>query len=690
MAHKESLEKMKNIAKMQRGEPHNRTLVGPVNLSHPIITDEDLARQSKILEELQARPLIIDRSPTLLTSKPLQRRKSTANMTIGKANRKQGSASPANAVASGSNAFNSNSNLASSSSVAGKPGNDDLLALLSTLLSKVDSPAPIESNPQEVPRRGKEKEQPDIDNALVMTLAQLLPLLSAAQSKTQTAASVVQTSSSSVAQPVGQWDSKRVTTSQQASFPPLRLFPTTEETFYAQPRSPHWPYDQHWAQLKARTVSQDPLKMSSDPHPVPGGAREKNSVPRGATSNRSPLSSRSKDQNVTKCVIDLTQPEKENMPPTIYRGLKRSSSLLDDGKEKCNEKTQEKFAGKKRKQDSSQSGDADAIKSSNPGRAVMGSVEENRASEIPATGPVRHTTTVIPSETMITPSSEPDFVRPRPVIASSSFPDIIMEPPKTPPRCTELLNQDAEDSLFTPDPKSTPRAAERSMTLYTPSPMQGKSRVTHVASDMLETASPHLRSGLGSDPQPVKTGWDLPPSSPPPPTSPASPHADIGSFEDDAVPPQLINHLQNEPDGDTDSCGKNSPGRSVGNEMCERNAMVQEATSISLGSSAPISAFDSLSEIDFNLELLDGAQGEMAVQNELDFDELWKTLGPVLVQAQNDTSAVCTNMSPEGQSFNFFEMSDDGGQTATDTQMDALTITNAAEELKALFSGCVV
>lgn len=81
-SHKESLEKMKNIAMMQRGEPYDQALVGPADLNLPPITDHDIARQSKILEDLEARPLIIDRSPTLLTSKPLQRRKSTTSSTI--------------------------------------------------------------------------------------------------------------------------------------------------------------------------------------------------------------------------------------------------------------------------------------------------------------------------------------------------------------------------------------------------------------------------------------------------------------------------------------------------------------------------------------------------------------------------------------------------------------------------------
>ncbi|KIJ51224.1 hypothetical protein M422DRAFT_65250 [Sphaerobolus stellatus SS14] len=712
LAHKEKLEKLRNIAKYQRNHPFDSVMVTESDKTLPYITDEELAQQEKMLEDLEKQPLIVDQPPVggLLTRKPLLRKSSISNSFSSKTSKKQRSTSPANAVASSSNAQISSASgqAAATPAPTNYVDNNDLLNILVTMLSKVDaskfSPPKEEKGKgkSKGKSKGKNKEQPG-DTDLATVIGELVLLLQSVQQPTgitQAAGVTIQTPIPNLQNaPISNLQPWQYTQMLQPTAEPPRLFATTEETFYSQPRTAAWPYDQHWARRMNVSGSQD---MAHDTHTVPGGgsARERSIASRNITASNPSTSKHSleKDQNnAPREIIDLTQLDKENMPPPpSSRGLKRSSSILEET-ENASDKPAIKLKGKKRKQETSESSNVDASGGSNS-RRIMGSVEDNRAAigvaissvTVPiftASSPVRKMTSTTTARHLgTTAMSEPDYsARSMPIIATTSFPDPIMQPPKTPPRREEPAEEDVGGSLFTPGPQSTPRAkrsmALNSSSLFTPSPKRASHGV-HVLQDISTITGPPL-SEASLDIQPVKTGWDLPPSSPPPPTSPVSPQADLGCDEDEIMTSESTTQNQNGLQTITIA------------ETSADNTSTADALSITLGSSAPTSDFDGLlSDTDFNFSGLDGEVGTIPVQEgvELDIEELWKSLGPVIAQAQNDSSDTVGALPGSDRSdFHLFGFSDgEGVHAAADPQDSSIDAIKLAEDLKALFGGCVL
>jgi len=730
---------------MQRGEPYDTAIITEADSKLPKITDEAIMQQKRILEELERQPIIVDQR-NLMTTKPLTKRGSSSRRTSMSRtdptnSRKRRPLSPTpNAVASSSKIPEPPSVKSPSveppsvepPSVAQEVvpenhlGKETLASIFAGVLSKVDGSALSSSQITEDGGKGKGREEA-ATSGLTEALGKLLPYLSNTSqlSNIQQALTRFPALTSSVAPPsntIPSFDPRAAIPPQQPPGQPQRLFTTTEETFYNPPQPGTWPYDQHWAVYTHKAVVNkppvNPPLVHPDSHPVPGGgwARGKTLVPRSATaaSSSTPSENQFNDRDAAPhparpmTVIDLTQPDKENMPPPqTSRGLKRSSSMVS-----TNDKSAEKAKSKKRKQDPNQSSDNDGNRTSNSRRTVMGSTEANRSifstsgisgQNFSVSSPVRNTSAAaaLMSRSMTNVAvSEPDYqARAMPIVASSSFPDVIMGPPKTPPRREGNLDEGVGASLFTPGPQSTPRAKRDlvpdSSSLFTPSPKRA-SRGSHVVLEILTTSGPPP-SVLASEIHSVKTGWDLPPSSPPPPTSPVSPKVDFGGQDDDTMifngTPQSQRGLSDGEGNHTSKVSEDVPASESTNESA--STPTAHTLSIALGSSAACSDFDLLvSEANFNFGNVDEELGFVPVQDgiDLDINELWNTLGPVIAQAQNDSSGEVGVQSAEAEQsgFDLFSFGyGDGTHTSADMQNNFDTV-KLAEDLKALFGGCVL
>jgi hypothetical protein len=315
---------------------------------------------------------------------------------------------------------------------------------------------------------------------------------------------------------------------------------------------------------------------------------------------------------------------------------------------------------------------------------------------VAATSPIKSTTAEKPASSL-TAASEPDY-QPisMPLVATSSFPDIILQPPQTPPRRETVLDDDVNDSLFTPASKSMTRlnggAIVSGNSLFSPSPVRHHRHVANI----VNTIDGPATSGGGSSSQLVRTGWDLPPSSTPPPTSPISPRADIGLQEEDQTASGWTN--KSGPNGTTEKCDSDeTQGRSLG------TTFKSDSDSISPNDDNPLSFtfqdlgatsdFDPLSDCNFDFSMLEQNPAETLESEsiELDIDELWQSLGPVIAQAQTDIGMVADQQesSVDQTSFDYLKTGDDNTHMDVNAQ-NAFDPIKFAEDLKALFGGCVV
>ncbi|KAF8531602.1 hypothetical protein JB92DRAFT_2193359 [Gautieria morchelliformis] len=498
------------------------------------------------------------------------------------------------------------------------------------------------------------------------------------------------------------------------SKPPL-LFKTAEETFYHSRPGTNRPYDQHWAINETEPTREHP-KVREDAHPVPGGgwARGRNLVPRIIPStNSAPLVPSGQREHVAsdpaKCTApSAAQPDKENTPPSkTGRGLKRAISAVTENKGK--EGASHKVNDKKRKQNPA------AVQGNNePGgakRTAMGLTSRNKTNTfgvsgppVAASSPSRSTASAMAARSLpVMAMSEPDYLsRPPPIVATSL--DLIREPPRTPPRRDTSLDDNAGDSLFTPcapDSESTPLFRDGTQhsangPLCSPSVARKKSRSGHTASGpslTIDTGGSEECSGTESEPHPVRTGWDLPPSSPPPPTSPVSPRADLGSERDDHMDFELTMQLQSR---QVDMEKGSADGTFEGGGTTIKRDGVSTARADDPPSMMTFqipdcsSDFDLLANADLDFgSLSQGQEGTEGV--ELDIEELWSSLGPVIAQAQSDSSVPANNhaSSQAEADFSCFDLGNDQSHVESEGQggVDALKL---AEDLKALFGGCVL
>ncbi|KAF8588858.1 hypothetical protein K439DRAFT_539869 [Ramaria rubella] len=726
LSHKETLEKMENIAKMQKGEPYDKTLIPMFDSGTPKITDEEISKQRRLLEELQSRPLIVDKSSRLLTTKPLPERKK-APMTVvtqmnqASAKRKPKRFLPSKAVASGSciGADELTGDISSCDPSNGNVGKDKqeahlLLALLTSVLGRIDgaSAAPIVHDS----KKGKQKEKLPLDEGtLTDALKGLLPLLSNTVTHTCESSSVrtAQVSNSSSLSTSKSWKGMPQSLegfSTQSKIP--QIFKTTEETYYKPP--PDRLHDQHWTVTKSSLTYNELPKVREDAHPVPGGgwARGRSLVPRTAVtaypiSHPDPILSSehavSDTANFGTISATQVQLDKENKPPTPERGLKRTLSFISDAKEP--DSVSSKSQGKKRRQGIIGTDETRSV----IGRTVMGSTGRNKTSTNGASGsktvassPVTSTASTRARRTLpVVAVSEPDLTPPLPIVATTSL-DLIIDPPRTPPQRKKSLEVDAGDSLFTPcAPALTPQFSG-SAVLTSPSPVRRSTHCRQV--DKISTASTATEcnaecSASGLELKRVKTGWDLPPSSPPPPTSPIEPHAHMGSESEDIIPFDLSSQPQNGLDVGMEKGGID--GRFEDHGAAIKCADVSTHISDDSGFHSPLptsdytSDFGPFSDGDFDLGVL--SQADMSEGIDLDIDELWKTLGPVIAQAHSDNN-IAANSEASSQveaDFNYFDL---GNQTQVDSEesgADAVNLKRVdavklAEDLKALFGGCVV
>ena len=730
-SHREKLEKMENIAKGQRGEAYDKTLVVSSELEGPKVTDDDIARQQKTLEELESRPLIVDQS-SCLTTEPLPKRtvSPTSIVPLSKQvdnvapKRKGRSNKPTNAAASGSNqhAATAVTQLPSGSmhGVTGdQPGAGLLLSLLACVLGNVDEPSiagmtPVADAGQN-DTKGKTKTPLPVDNALTGALQRLLPLLSTNVSRS---AAPLSTSASSLVQHAG--DTRTCTSGALQSKPPQpqkgqRLFKTTEETFYSDvPHGPNWPRDNHWAAGKSMPSEKPTPKVREEAYPVPGGgwARGRSLVPRDSAPRASPADT-SRDMTMrTNTLTTLVASEKENKSRTkTVRGLKRSLSNGVDAKENATTSNvaRQQTSTKKRKQESASGVKSNAVKSQGTTRAVMGSAQNNKADlsqqsgmMFTASSPGRTAPMNVDRSLPVVAMSEPDYFSPglpaRPVVApESSSPEL----PKTPPRRGRLSDDGADGSLFTPcAPASATQLVGNAMSpadglLFSPSPVAVISRGNHVEAG----SRPPATAGHSQN---QSNGWDLPPSSPPPATSPISPHTDLGAEQgmDFEFVSQLLNELNSEMEqadarfedhGTTINRASASavtgglpPSLAEGPPSDEPLSFQTPATS---------SDFDPLSDGTFDFGELGQFGGEEARGQgiELDINELWSSLGPVIVQAQAESNTADDQFQPSSphEDFGIFGLGSD--QTHVESQVQGgVDAVKLAEDLKSLFGGCVV
>jgi len=310
--------------------------------------------------------------------------------------------------------------------------------------------------------------------------------------------------------------------------------------------------------------------------------------------------------------------------------------------------------------------------------------------------------------------SEPDYFSPvvarLPIIASSDSSHLAIEAPKTPPRRDRLSDDDVGGSLFTPASASRPagNVLPSGNPLFSPSPMPANSRGSHVDDASRISAT----SVLGVEcqcaplaPRNVSTGWDLPPSSPPPPTSPISPSNDLDADQNDQMDFEFATQLHSElnigmekggTDGRFEDHGTMINCADISTPAGDPQSMGDgELADQLLAFHTPVSSsdFGPLSEPEFDFNELGQIEGEHGGGQgiELDIEQLWSSLGPVIAQAHTDPNVAGeTNTAPQPQTdFAFFDLGSDQEHVGSEGQggVDAVKL---AEDLKALFGGCVV
>jgi hypothetical protein len=720
---------MENLAKMQRGQEHDKSLIKISDHNLPPVTDEEMARQRKILQELESRPLIVDKS-RLLTTKPLPKRArvSTSVVPLSKSTpikRTPRSASSNNATASGSGvktvdvtSGQSTLNVSAKTMAENKHGTQLLLSLLASVLGKVDGSSTAQPN-YTASQKGKEKDT--AEDTLAGVLKELLPLIPNVAAQANAVSSQVATPSLVSTTPTSlvlhgtqadQWTGSQRTL---LSNTPL-LFKTADETFYQSQQGPNRPSSQHSMVNTAGPIRVHP-KVHENAHPVPGGgwARGRNLVPRKTTSTDSvPLTPSEWKESAASSAAKSgstsaaeAQPDKENTPPKkTVRGIKRALSTTAETTEKGGIPL--KANDKKRKQNPELAlgnQEAEGSKRTAPGLNARNKTNTFGASglKVAASSPSRNTASARAAQGLpVMAMSEPDYILlPPPIVATSTSLDLITEPPRTPPSHETSLDDSGGDSLFTPcalDPELTSRfrgGAHHSDNVppSSPSAARKKSRGSHVANCSSVSTIPRRNpgcSGTESESQLVRTGWDLPPSSPPPPTSPVSSHADIGSEQDDNMVFELATQPQIESveverggtDGEFGDQGTTTKCDSVS------TAVVEFPPSLAFHAPDCASDFDSLAGTDFDFGWLSQCQ-DGTEENELDVEELWSSLGPVISQAQSDSSVTTNNQTSSQADFSCFDLGNDPSHVETEVQsgVDAVKL---AEDLKALFGGCVV
>ena len=727
-SHKEMLERMENIAKMQRGCEYDKSLIKISDHDVPKVTDEEMARQRKILEELESRPLIVDKTRPL-TTKPLPNRAKPfmAKVPLSQSTPpKQTSrfASPINAITSDSSVNTSHIvsdeialNLSTQSVAENKHGSQLLLSLLTAVLGKVDEHSATQPN---LPTSRKGKAKDTAKDPLADVLKELLPLIPNVTFQTSALSSNGATTSPASAMPtsvspggahVDRWKGSQRALPLSTNSP---LFKTADETFYHSQPGPKRPTNQHLDGNLAGSF-REPPKVREDAHPVPGGgwARGRNLVPRTASStNLKPSPPKGGSEyaasSTAKGAIASTaegQPNKENTPPTrTGRGLKRALSNVAETKEKGGVTI--KTNDKKRKQNP-KSAEVESAEQMRTGLKAKDQTNTFGGSSLTtaASSPSRSTASARVAQSLpMMAMSEPGYLfPPPPIVATSTSPDLIIEPPRTPPRPETSLDDNLGDSLFTPrapDPELEPRFRGDTHHSDNGPPVSPSSarraRGSHVSNH------PRVATGLGGSPEcsgtdpgtrPVRTGWDLPPSSPPPPTSPISPQADISFEQDNYMVLELTTQSQSE---EVEMEKSGTDGR-FGDQGATINS-VGVSTAVagvhpSLASQAPdvSSDFDSLVGTDFDLGWLSQNQ-EGAEGDELDVEELWSSLGPMIAQAQSDSSFAANSQtsSQVEADFSCFDQGYDQSHGVDTGDQNGVDAVKLADDLKALFGGCVV
>ncbi|GJJ08530.1 hypothetical protein Clacol_002748 [Clathrus columnatus] len=650
---KETLKKLQNLAKMQKGEPFDHTIITFADPNAPKVTEEDISRQRQIVDDLESRPVVPRQTSSLLTTKPLPSRVTSPAASLpnpqhieskesGKHLQTPNGASGKQSGRSTHSQVNitpvsvsqlSNPTTPNSGTIADKQTIEALLSLLSSVLSKIDTPSAKTSV------KGKANESsPKIDPTLVASLGQFLPLLVASSKFSLPGQNIMPSpifhSSSIQPHPWNLHRNSSISGSQ-------RLFQTADETFHISNTS-SCQFTKHTPNYV--NAKSDPPKVRDDAHPVPGGgwARGRNLVPRTPTSSSPSFSNRQSEQSCSTSGSSHPKRNKENKPPPeTGRGTKRNSPAFVDKESDVSKRN----AKKPRVED--KPGSDEEVKVLGLKRLTVGPTQD--VSKVVcdiASSPVRSSRSRV--RTSLAAVSEPDFQGPSvPLLAISDLP--IPEPPRTPP---PKNNATDSKSLFTPATPSNvtahPSVIFTEASLFTPSPV----RVNR--SNKLTSGSLSHPAAVDSEPFTMKPGWDLPPSSPPPPTSPILSAADVRHQ------PTILTTSENTPQ--------------IMDKDGSRQVPSPSSPSGFFPSSTASSDFERLSEFSDTLE---PAESSLPDDIELDIDELWKSLGPIIAQAQftdndtlNDTDCDISHVVTESQ--------------------NGIDAAKLAEDLKALFGGCVV
>lgn len=631
---KETLKRLQNLAKMQRGEPHDSTLILSSDVIAPKVTQEDIERQQKIVNDLESRP-VISRQTDLLTTKPLPNR--SANLSMPSENRTRiGSKQPnSDNLLSACNASSASDKTSPisihtasvpRSSHSGTMQNIELIySLFTTMLS---------GSSAKLSPKGKETQPTEsIDPALIASLGQLLPFLTPRPGFSTDGHN---TTPSIMSQPHHQLWNHYTPVSDLSSGASQRFFQTADETF----RIPNTSSPQLAAHVSSNIATygharSDPPKVREDAYPVPGGgwARGKNLVPRTPVPPGTITSDQQLEQSSMK--LDLSSDAgagKENKPPpNMTQGIKRGSAALLE-----KESNFPKNNSKKRKAEKSGHTDVKAIGIRRTNSAAVSATQKTDSLiSHAASSPLRSSN----SQNRIL--SEPDFQGPSaPLIATSDF--SFPEPPRTPPPKYDAINS-VEKSLFTPATPVNITAHTNEIcteaSLFTPSPVLARSQEKSGERSILHSAA------IDSEPFIMKPGWDLPPSSPPPPTSPIL-----------------------------------SPTHETAQDI-GKNEFGQATVSVELLPSSTLSSeFEELSEGGETQKL---SQPSLSDDIELDIDELWNSLGPIIVQAQIENAGMA------GPSNSNLSSDSNLSHVVTESQ-NGIDAAKLADDLKALFGGCVV
>lgn len=642
---------------MQRGEPYDCTLITSNDLNALKVTEDDIIRQQKIVDDLESRPAISRQRSSFLTTKPLPSRTATPSISATALKSDESSSSASNTSTTNdkpsglsftSQASTAASGSRSSTTVALDPGvipNAEILqSLLISLLGKID----ISLTKPSV--KGKETEAAtNIDPTLLVSLRHFLPLLSNSSALPPHCGPTHMPSlmPHSIPQKPHVWN---VPVPGLMSSVSKRLFQTADETFHSSDH-PSSELTEH-APNRANHYSfakSDPPKVREDAHPVPGGgwARGRNLIPRALSTTLSDRQSGQQSMHTSPSPSADTELDKENKPlSNLSRNIKRGSAASQD-KENLSDIPKHNTKKRKIESRSSYGEDAKTTGTQKTGLTTINAID-NTANVISrvASRPLRS------SNSRIRTLSRSDSQDPSaPLVASADFP--IPEPPRTPPRKDTTTNLD-ERSLFTPATPAHPSGIYTGASLFTPSPVWARTQDKSTVGSILHSAA------IDSEPFTMKPGWDLPPSSPPPLTSPILPPADL-TVRDRL---ELTSHIT--PKGTPQDMDK------IGLRQVPSPAVIFPSSALS-------SDFEELSEGDMGEALEPALTDDL----ELDIDELWNSLGPIIIQAQIDNPGL---VDPSIDSFN----SDCSVSHVVPESQNGIDAAKLSEDLKALFGGCVV